>query len=82
MVADEYRKQVYLPGLRVASTILVDGFVRGAWKIEQKKKVATLTITPFADLTKQNRAALTDEGEKLVRFVEADAKSYEVKFTD
>lgn len=30
VVADEYRKQVYLPGLRVASTILVDGFVRGA----------------------------------------------------
>jgi hypothetical protein len=82
VVADEYRKQVYLPGLRVASTILVDGFVRGAWKIEQKKGVATLTITPFAALTKQNRAALTDEGERLIRFIEADAKSYEVHFSD
>ncbi len=82
VVADEYRKRVYLPGLRVASTILVDGFVRGAWKIEKKKGVATLSITPFAALTKQNRAALTEEGERLVRFVEADAKSYEVAFTD
>jgi hypothetical protein len=82
VVADEYRKQVYLPGLRVASTILVDGFVRGAWKVEKTKGVATLTITPFADLTGQNRAALTDEGERLVRFVEADARSYTVRFAD
>ena len=82
VVADEYRKQVYLPGLRVASTILVDGFVRGAWKVEKSKGVAALTITPFDSLTRQNRAALTDEGERLVRFVEADAKSYEVRFVD
>lgn len=82
VVADEYRKQVYLPALRVASTILVDGFVRGAWKVEKKKGVATLTIQPFAELTKQNRKALTQEGERLVRFVEGDAKSFEVRFGD
>jgi hypothetical protein len=82
VIADEYRKQVYLPGLRVASTILVDGFVRGAWKVEKTKGAATMTITPFAALTKQNRENLAAEGEKLVRFVEADAKSYEVRFAD
>ncbi len=80
VVADEFRKQVYLPGLRVAATILVDGFVRGAWTFEKKKGVATLLITPFAPLTAQEQAALSDEGEGLIRFVEPDAKSYAVVF--
>jgi len=81
VIADEYRSKVYLPGLRVAATILVDGFVRGAWKIEKAKTAATLVIEPFDKLTKKDRAALTEEGERLVRFVEPKAKSFEVKFT-
>lgn len=82
VIADAHRKRVYLPGLRVASTILVDGFVRGAWNIDKVKGTAALIITPFEPLTKQNRAALTEQGEQLVRFVEAGAKAYEVRFAD
>ena len=66
----------------MAATILVDGFVRGAWKVEKTKGTATLTIEPFAALTKQNRAALTEEGERLVRFVEAGAKGYAVRWVE
>jgi hypothetical protein len=80
VVADEYRSRVYLPGLRVAATILVDGFVRGAWKVEKTKDTATLVIEPFDKLTKRDRTALGQEGERLVRFVEAKAKSFEVRF--
>jgi len=80
VVADEHRSRVYLPALRVAATILVDGFVRGAWKIEKTRTAATLAIEPFEKLTKKDRAALAEEGEHLVRFVEANAKSYEVRF--
>ena len=82
VVADEHRPKVYLPALRVAATILVDGFVGGVWKIEKKKSAATLIIEPFAPLTKQNRAALSDEGERLIRFVESNAKSYDVRFAE
>jgi hypothetical protein len=81
VIADEYRSKVYLPGLRVAATILVDGFVRGAWKIEKAKTAATLVIEPFDKLTKKDRAALTEEGERLVRFVEPKAKSFDARFT-
>jgi len=81
VIADEYRSKVYLPGLRVAATILVDGFVRGAWKVEKTKATATLLIEPFDTLTKKDRAALTEEGERLVRFVEPKSKSFGVKFT-
>ena len=82
ILADEYRKAVYLPGLRVAATILVDGFVHGAWKVETSKGTAALTITPFAELTKANRAALAEEGERLVRFVAVEAKTFEVRFAN
>jgi len=82
VVANEYRPQVYLPALRVAATILVDGFVRGAWKVEKTKTAATLVITPFEKLAKKDRAALVEEGERLIRFVEANAKSFEVRFAE
>ncbi|MEP7291328.1 MAG: winged helix DNA-binding domain-containing protein [Chloroflexota bacterium] len=82
IVADEHRKRVYLPGLRVAATILVDGFVRGAWKIETKKGTATLTITPFTALSDANTRALVEEGEKLVRLAASEAKAFEVRFAD
>jgi len=82
VIADEYRSKVYLPGLRVAATILVDGFVRGAWKIEKTKTAAALVIEPFDKLTKRDRSALIEEGERLVRFVEPKAKSFEARFAE
>jgi hypothetical protein len=80
VIADEHRSKVYQPGLRVAATILVDGFVCGAWKIEKTQNAATLVIEPIAKLTKPERAALIEEGERLVRFVEATDKSFAVRF--
>lgn len=82
VVADEYRSRVYLPALRVAATILVDGFVRGAWKVEKTKTTATLMIEPFEKLAKKERAALIEEGEQLLRFVEPQAKSCAVRFAE
>lgn len=82
VVADADRKGVYLPGLRVAATILVDGFVRGAWKVERKQAAVALVITPFAPLTAANRTALSAEGEPLLRFIEPDAATFDVRFAE
>jgi hypothetical protein len=82
VIAEEDRSKVFLPGLRVAATVLVDGFVRGAWKIEKKKDAATLVIEPFEKLSKQDRTALIGEGERLVRFVEEKAKFFDVRFAE
>ncbi|MBK8048137.1 MAG: AlkZ family DNA glycosylase [Anaerolineales bacterium] len=80
IIADDYRAQVYLPGLRVRSTILVDGFVRGGWKVERSRKSVTLVIEPFATLTSQSRTGLAEEGEQLLHFVEPDATSLDIRF--
>ena len=82
VIADEYRARVYLPGLRVRATILVDGFVRGAWRIEKTKQAAALIIEPFAPLSAQDQSALVEEGEQLVRFVEPEASSFAVRFAE
>ena len=82
VIAGEHRSQVFLPGLRVRATILVDGFVRGAWKVEKTRDAAALVIEPFEPLSGPDRAALAEEGERLVRFIEADARGYEVRFVE
>jgi hypothetical protein len=82
VIADEFRSGVFLPGLRVRATFLLDGFVKGAWKIEKTKKTATLIIEPFVALQKQDRTRLTEEGEQLVRFVEGQADFFEVQFQE
>lgn len=82
VVADAHRSKVYLPGLRVAATILIDGFVGGVWKTEQKKGAAVLTIEPFETLKPADRAALLAEGELLLRFVEPGAKTHNVRIVE
>ncbi len=82
VISEGHHAHVFLAGLRVAATILVDGFVAGAWKVEKTKGAATLVIAPFAPLPPAARAALEEEAEQLIRFVEADAKVFAVRFVD
>ncbi|RPI20697.1 MAG: winged helix DNA-binding domain-containing protein [Acidobacteria bacterium] len=79
VIPDEHRSRVFLPGLRVRGTILVDGFVGGAWRVDKEKNAAILVIEPFVKLTRGDRAALNEEAEKLVRFLEPQAKSFGIK---
>jgi hypothetical protein len=80
VIADVHRSKVYIPVLRVRSTILVDGFVAGTWKVEKSKGAATLVIEPFGTLSRSSRKSLAEEGEKLVRFVGYDAKRHDIRF--
>jgi hypothetical protein len=82
VIPDKYHARIFLAGLRVRAAILVDGFVAGAWKIEKTKDTATLVIEPFEPLTHPARDALVDEADRLVRFVEGNAKAFEVRFVN
>ncbi len=46
----------------------------------KEQKRGDLVIEPFRSLSRQDREALIEEGERLVRFVEDDAKAFEVRF--
>jgi hypothetical protein len=81
LMIDEYRKRVSM-GAVVLATFLVDGFVKGTWAVSSEARAATLVVEPFEPLSKADVAALTDEGERLLAFVAADAEAYDIEFRE
>lgn len=78
VLAEEHRRAVLgAKNGRIPGTFLVDGFVAGTWRAERKRDTATLTLSPFAPLTK-DAAALATEGDALLRFIEDDAATFDV----
>jgi hypothetical protein len=69
VIADEHRRALASRNGMVPATVLLDGSVRGTWRIERSRGKATLVVEPFGPLSRANRDALTEEGERLVRFV-------------
>ena len=81
IVPDHHRHHLASKNGQVPGTILVDGFVRGLWKITRKRAGALLQITPFEKLTRKQRGELTEEGEALLGFAAADAADRHIQFT-
>src|SRR5215213_3010792 len=80
VLADEHRHFILgAKNGRIPATFLVDGFVAGTWRVERKKQTATLGITPFDPLPKRTATALAEEGDALLRFLEDDAVTFEVR---
>ncbi len=65
-----------LPG-----TVLVDGFVRGSWKLQRERDTATLLVEPFKRLSAEDRAAVAEEGTRLLTFAAPEAKTWDIRFT-
>jgi hypothetical protein len=80
VIADSNRSSVFLTVGRVRATFLIDGFVCGTWKIEKDSATAILVIEPFEFLSQEIRDALIEEGERLIRFVEARAEAFDIRF--
>jgi hypothetical protein len=80
VLAEEHRALVYLSkNLRVRATFLLDGVVSGTWRVERKRKAATLQLTPFAPLAKRDATALEEEGERMLHFLEEDATTFDIE---
>ena len=82
IVADEYRPAVYKKNADIVATFLVDGFVAGTWTSEVVKGVATIDLVPLGRIGRPERQSLTDEAERLIRFIEPDADRHEVRWTE
>jgi hypothetical protein len=74
VIADEHRERVFTKG-----AFLVDGFVRGTWKIARQSATAMLVIEPFKALSKKDAAALTREGARLLAFAAANAAPRDIQ---
>jgi hypothetical protein len=85
IIANDYRKVIASRNGMVPATVLVDGFVRGTWKTERTRRgKASLVIEPFEPLSKEDRDAMAEEGERLLRFVAEPegAVAFEVRFAE
>jgi Winged helix DNA-binding domain len=78
-VAQRDRPRVFLSALRIAATVLVDGFVAGTWKVEATRKQALVLIEPFAPFSTKARTAVLAEAEALVTFAEPEAGQHAVR---
>jgi Winged helix DNA-binding domain len=84
LLGHELRTRVIDPAYRYSiflGTLLVDGFVQGTWSIGREGDVARLSIEPLRRLTKAERMAVGEEGERLVSFAAADASRRELRIT-
>ncbi len=69
VLPEVHKKKAFVAGLRVLPTILVDGFVSGAWKVERTKKAGEFVVEPYEKWTKAQRDAVMEEGERLSEFM-------------
>lgn len=63
----------------IAPTLLLDGLVRGTWTIDHQADTALLIIQPFQRLARTDRAAVADEGARLLTFAAPDHETHEVR---
>jgi hypothetical protein len=65
ILPEQFRRTVIKPNGDVAPTVLVDGFVAARWDIDRK---GSLKIEPLRRLTRDERAEVNEEGERLREF--------------
>lgn len=70
----EHAPRVTSKNLQVPPMLLVDGFVAGSWKLEAKKKTATVTVTAFETFSAKDRKAVEAEAIALAKAFEPMAE--------
>lgn len=74
ILADDRKGVIGMP------TVLVDGFVEAAWRIERDGRSATLVVETFERLPPGARDSVAAEGERLLAFAAADADARDIRF--
>ena len=77
-VEPPHQSRLTTKNLLLPATFLIDGIVAGTWTVASARQTATLTLAPFGPVGKAVRKALEEEGDRLVRFVEPGARTYDV----
>ncbi|MDX2543439.1 winged helix DNA-binding domain-containing protein [Streptomyces sp. WI04-05B] len=62
-------------GNQAHRVLLVDGFLAGLWHLTD----GTLTVEPFGDFTKDQRAAVAEEGERMLAVLH-EGTAYDIRF--
>jgi hypothetical protein len=77
VIAEDHRERVFTRG-----SLLVDGFVAGTWRIDQRPAAATLLVEPFGRLPRAERAPVHREGARLLGFVAGGTEVRDVRLVE
>ncbi|TVT20662.1 winged helix DNA-binding domain-containing protein, partial [Amycolatopsis rhizosphaerae] len=81
VLSEQMRKQVLTtPNAIVPGTVLLDGFVRGRWRMERERGAATLDVELHGRIPRTDLAALDSAGADLLRFA-APGEIHRTRFT-
>jgi hypothetical protein len=78
ILPEAYVKTVIAKNGDVAPTVLLDGLVAGTWTVARAGDRATIELTPFGRVPQTVRREVTEEAERLVRWIEDDATAHAV----
>jgi hypothetical protein len=79
IVRDDHRKQILIDG--AGSGVLVDGYVKGNWRVTRAPGTATLVVTVYEPLSADDHAEVEEEAARLLAFV-AEGATHAVEFTE
>jgi len=79
VISDGNRQRLYTRNGIFPGTVLVDGFVAGAWRITRSRGSAGLTAEMFGAVAPQDRDAILAEAERLLGFA-APGDNHEIRF--
>ena len=79
VMSDAHRRRMATTNGMIPGAVLVDGFVRGTWRMSRLRRTATLTIQPYERIRKADQTALAEEGALLLEFL-APGSRQEVRF--
>ncbi|MFC6019806.1 winged helix DNA-binding domain-containing protein [Plantactinospora solaniradicis] len=82
VVTDDYRRRNTSRNGMLPRAILLDGYTAGTWTTTVARGAATLTIEPFARLSREDADALAVEGESLLRFLTGGKATLDVRFVE
>jgi hypothetical protein len=78
-VIDDDTRRTVIRGGMVDAVVLVDGFVRGRWKVARAKRSAELVVERFGAIPRAHARAVREEAERTLAFAAPEAERRAVR---
>ena len=80
VISEPDRQRLYSRNGIFPGTVLIDGFVRGMWRLTTGRGLAVLTVEMFGPAGGRDRDAVTAEGERVLEFAAPGSPDAEIRF--
>jgi hypothetical protein len=80
VISEQGRGRLFTRNGIFPGTVLVDGFVRGTWRIARSGETAALVIELFEPVPRHDKDAVSREGERLLAFAAPGSPGHAIRF--